>query len=100
MAGGLGGGEANQIGDFECGAEARHGIVHGEALSKPPGMFARGLGIDHAGTTAFTVMPNLPSSFAAARVSPRSPAFDAVSCAPPSVLTIRPAEDEILTIRP
>ena len=30
------------------------------------------------GQTAFTVMPNLPSSLAAARVSPSNPVFDAV----------------------
>jgi hypothetical protein len=51
VAGGLRGGEANQIGDFESGAEARHGIARGETLEQlVRGMFARQLGIDHAGT--------------------------------------------------
>src|SRR5437660_7265664 len=34
VAGGLGGSEANQIGDFERGAEARHGIVRGETFER------------------------------------------------------------------
>lgn len=42
VAGGLGGGEANQIGDFECGAEARHGIARGKTLEQlVRRMFAR-----------------------------------------------------------
>jgi hypothetical protein len=46
VAGGLRGGEANQIGDFERGAEARHGIARGETFEQPVrGMFARQLGI-------------------------------------------------------
>src|SRR6478736_5590889 len=50
VAGGLGGGEANQIGDFEGGAEARHGITCGETFEQlVRGMFASQLGIDHAG---------------------------------------------------
>ena len=32
IAGGPGGGEANQIGHFDRGAEARHGIVRGETF--------------------------------------------------------------------
>ena len=32
VAGGFGGGEANQIGDFERGAEARHRIARGETF--------------------------------------------------------------------
>ena len=50
VAGGLGGGEANQIGDFDRGAEARHGIARGETFEQlVRSMFARQLGIDHTG---------------------------------------------------
>src|SRR4029077_8958232 len=50
VAGGLGGGEANQIGYCERGAEARHGITCGETFEQlVRGMFASQLGIDHAG---------------------------------------------------
>ena len=50
VAGGLGGGEANQIGDFDGGAEARHGIARGETFEQlVRSMFARQLGIDHTG---------------------------------------------------
>ena len=51
VAGGLRGGEANQICDFERGSEARHGIARGEVLEQlVGGMFARQLGLDHTGT--------------------------------------------------
>src|SRR5262249_39242123 len=42
ITGGLGGSEANQIGDFERGAEARYGIARGETFEQLiRGMFAR-----------------------------------------------------------
>src|SRR5262249_32170384 len=51
VTGGLGGGEANQIGDFERGAEARHRIAYGETFKQlVRGMFVRQLGIDHTRT--------------------------------------------------
>jgi len=34
VAGGLGGGEANQIGDFDRGAEPRQGITRGETFEQ------------------------------------------------------------------
>ena len=34
IAGGLGGGEANQIGDFERSAEPRHGIARGKTFDE------------------------------------------------------------------
>jgi hypothetical protein len=47
VAGSLRGGEANQIGDFERSAEARHGIARGKTFEQlVRGMFARQLGID------------------------------------------------------
>src|SRR5438034_11723834 len=50
VAGSLGGGEANQIGDFERSAEPRHGIARGKTFEQlVRGMFARQLGIDRAG---------------------------------------------------
>jgi hypothetical protein len=50
VPGSLGSGEANQIGDFERGAEARHGIARGETFEQlVRSMFARELGIDHTG---------------------------------------------------
>src|SRR5206468_12949760 len=50
VAGSLGSGEANQIGDFERGAEPRHGIARGKTFEQlVRSMFARQLGIDHAG---------------------------------------------------
>ena len=79
VAGGLGGGEANQIGDFERGAEAQDGIARGETFEQSSEACSRVSSVSiMPGQMAFTVMPNLPSSFAAARVSPSSPAFDAV----------------------
>src|SRR5262245_19355762 len=79
VTGGLGSGKANQIGDFKSGAEALHRIICGEAFEQVVWrMFASQFGIIMPGQIAFTVMPNLPSCFAAARVSPSSPAFEAV----------------------
>src|SRR4029077_938531 len=50
VAGGFGGGEANQIGDFEGSGEGRHEIPRGTTFEHlVRGMFASQLGIDHAG---------------------------------------------------
>ena len=47
VAGSLGGGEANQIGDFERSAEPRHGIARGKTFEQlVRGMFARHLRIE------------------------------------------------------
>src|SRR4029453_15683479 len=47
VAGGFGCGEANQIGDFERGAETAHRIARGETFEQlAGGMFARPLGLD------------------------------------------------------
>src|SRR4029077_20151072 len=50
VAGSVGGGEANQISDFERSAEPRHRIARGQAFDQlVRGMFTRQLGVDHTG---------------------------------------------------
>src|SRR6516225_7823718 len=52
------------------------------------------------GAMQLTVMPNGPSSFAICRVNPITPALALVYAWIPVLLTVRPAADEMLTIRP
>ena len=83
------GGEANQICHFEAIAEARPGILRGEAFEHLiRGMLAVQLGIDHARTDGVHGDAELAELLRGRVGSPRSPAFDAVSYTSPSVLTI------------
>ncbi len=52
------------------------------------------------GASAFTVIFLGASSFAKPRVSPMTPAFDAAYAAVPLPPPLRPASDDIFTMRP